>query len=554
MFFDHESIEDPEEYEDELYQEESSSEQSIDSEVEFHLYSQIHYSQNLGEASSLGRDEEGGAAGLRDGPPAPGEQHREEGSSAAAAGSAAQAAEDPEVIVLSDGPEDDSVYTSKAKRPRRSNAQGKAQIQPATSTPMQAEGAAHTMWGSSKKRKSSSKQLSPVSPAGAFALQEVLVIESSEEESLESESDHIESWMLVGAGSDDKDGDIILNLEGCATPTSQGDPDVDWSISTKDLEAQISNFGAVRRSGARYYTANKNVTCRNCARQGHLSKNCPVPKRVPPCCLCARRGHLQHSCPARFCQNCSLPGHCFRDCLEKPFWNKQCNRCHMQGHYADACPEIWRQYHLTTQPGQIQEAGPRRAPPSPAYCYNCSRRGHFGYECSEKRMHESMLPAYPFICCYDDKQEIRRRAFRVKRKAEELQGAGLLPQQPPTLGQEGPSHSKKSKSWREHRKQQKDGKWHRKMAEGPGEEQHRGHGLEEDFPRGLKRQAWKGSRSHRVPMLQAFTGSRALCVPGRLEAASRRKKSRKQKNAGPGASDNLFLIKQRRKKPKEKPW
>ncbi|KFV62448.1 Zinc finger CCHC domain-containing protein 7, partial [Dryobates pubescens] len=215
-------IEDPEEYEDELYQEESSSEQSIDSEVEFHLYSQIHYSQNLGEASSLGRDEEGGAAGLRDGPPAPGEQHREEGSSAAAAGSTAQAAEDPEVIVLSDGPEDDSVYTSKAKRPRRSNAQGKAQIQPATSTPMQAEGAAHTMWGSSKKRKSSSKQLSPVSPAGAFALQEVLVIESSEEESLESESDHIESWMLVGAGSDDKDGDIILNLEGCATPTSQG--------------------------------------------------------------------------------------------------------------------------------------------------------------------------------------------------------------------------------------------------------------------------------------------------------------------------------------------
>ncbi|NXP76478.1 ZCHC7 protein, partial [Ramphastos sulfuratus] len=181
-------------------------------------------------------------------------------------------------------------------------------------------------------------------------------------------------------------------------------------------QAQISNFGAMRRGAARYYTADKNVTCRNCARQGHLSKNCPVPKRVPPCCLCSRRGHLQHSCPARFCQNCSLPGHCFRNCLEKPFWNKHCNRCNMQGHYADACPEIWRQYHLTTQPGHIQEAGPRRTPMSPAYCYNCSRKGHFGYQCSEKRMHESMLPAYPFICCYDDKQEIKRRAYRLKRR------------------------------------------------------------------------------------------------------------------------------------------
>lgn len=28
----------------------------------------------------------------------------------------------------------------------------------------------------------------------------------------------------------------------------------------------------------RYYTADKNVTCRNCGRRGHLSKNCPTPK------------------------------------------------------------------------------------------------------------------------------------------------------------------------------------------------------------------------------------------------------------------------------------
>lgn len=28
----------------------------------------------------------------------------------------------------------------------------------------------------------------------------------------------------------------------------------------------------------RYYTADKNVTCKNCSRRGHLSKNCPTPK------------------------------------------------------------------------------------------------------------------------------------------------------------------------------------------------------------------------------------------------------------------------------------
>ncbi|NWT63230.1 ZCHC7 protein, partial [Erythrocercus mccallii] len=110
---------------------------------------------------------------------------------------------------------------------------------------------------------------------------------------------------------------------------------VNWSISHKDLEAQISNYAGVRHSSMRYYTSDKNVTCRNCHRPGHLSKNCPTPKKDPPCCLCAGRDHLQHSCPARFCLNCCLPGHYFRECLERAYWNKHCNRCDMKGHYAD---------------------------------------------------------------------------------------------------------------------------------------------------------------------------------------------------------------------------
>ncbi|NXB35167.1 ZCHC7 protein, partial [Eulacestoma nigropectus] len=207
---------------------------------------------------------------------------------------------------------------------------------------------------------------------------------------------------------------------------------VDWSISHKDLEARISNYAGMRHSSTRYYTADKNVTCRNCNRPGHLSKNCPTPKKVPPCCLCAGRDHLQHSCPARFCLNCCLPGHYFRECLERAYWNKHCNRCDMKGHYADACPEIWRQYHLTTKPGPIKAAGAHSERSVAVYCYNCSRKGHFGYECSERRMQGNMFPSSPFVYYYDDECDIKRRANRLKRKVADLQEAGLLPEQSET--------------------------------------------------------------------------------------------------------------------------
>ncbi|OPJ76689.1 zinc finger CCHC domain-containing protein 7 [Patagioenas fasciata monilis] len=162
--------------------------------------------------------------------------------------------------------------------------------------------------------------------------------------------------------------ELLLFFPTCrvGADLASGDVDVDWSISNKDLEAQISNRGGARH-GARYYSADKAVTCRNCGRAGHLSKNCPAPKKVPPCCLCAGRGHLQSNCPARFCLNCCLPGHCYQQCLERACWSKLCNRCHMKGHYAD------------TKPGPIKAAAAHAKRSASVYCYNCSQEGHFGY-------------------------------------------------------------------------------------------------------------------------------------------------------------------------------
>ncbi|KAI4894050.1 hypothetical protein NFI96_011491, partial [Prochilodus magdalenae] len=113
--------------------------------------------------------------------------------------------------------------------------------------------------------------------------------------------------------------------------------------------AQIFNKGAgLRRLSNRYYTE-KTVTCHNCNKIGHLSKNCPSPKKLPCCSLCGLQGHFVKTCPNRHCSNCSLPGHTYDDCLEKAYWHKCCHRCGMIGHFFDACPDIWRQYHITVR-------------------------------------------------------------------------------------------------------------------------------------------------------------------------------------------------------------
>ncbi|XP_064259550.1 zinc finger CCHC domain-containing protein 7 [Passer domesticus] len=572
IFAGYDDAENADVYEDELYPEESSSEQSVDSEVEFHLYSQIHYSQDLGEISALDEEADAGEAMAQSSGLA--EKEDEEKNLTELADGDTQLADEPEVIVLSDTPDEDSIYKSKAKRSRCSSAQGKARIHPVSSTPNHSRAAgcgalcAPVSGGGTPQQRGSSGRAAPALPAAPQAPQDVLVIDSSsEEESLISGSDDIESWMLLGAGADDRDGDIMLNLEGCATPVRKGNIDVNWSISHKDLEAQISNYAGVRHSSMRYYRADKSVTCRNCHRTGHLSKNCPTPKKAPPCCLCAGRDHLQHSCPARFCLNCCLPGHYFRECLERAYWNKHCNRCDMKGHYADACPEIWRQYHLTTKPGPIKAAGAHAERAVSVYCYNCSRQGHLGYECSEKRMQGNMFPTSPFVYYYDDECDIRRRANRLKRKVADLQEAGLLPEQSETPLQEEqlevPSQKKKSKLWKEHQgKQSRSSEQQKKLkvtrAKKAQEGKHRKapeiHGDPEDFPRGGRQQGCKGSRAQRRGLLQAHPGSKAVCVPQPPEGAKRKMKWKKQKTASPDSRDNLFLIKQRKKKSKQKSW
>ncbi|XP_045152569.1 zinc finger CCHC domain-containing protein 7 isoform X2 [Echinops telfairi] len=514
-------------YEDDLYHEESSSE-SVDSEVEFHLYSQVHYAQDLGNVRE--------------------EKHEEMDSENSELLSRKPIQQnlivlsDSEVIQLSDESEaltlsdEDSVYRCKGKT---------AEVQ------SQEE----TRGAPVKKYQRDIGKPKPEKRPGV--LQEVMIIEvssSEEEDSSVSESDNVESWMLLGCEvDDDKDDDILLNLVGCDSSVHEEDG-VNWFIGDKDVEAQICNNRSSGRWTQRYYSANKNVTCRNCDKCGHLSKNCPLPQKVRSCCLCSERGHLQYACPARYCLDCSLPMSSGHRCFERSSWRKRCARCDMIGHYADACPEIWRQYHLTTTPGPPKKPKTPSRPSALVYCYNCAQKGHYGHECTEKRMFNQTFPTSPFVYYYDDKYEIQERERRIKRKVKELQKNGDFPRQFKRSHVE--EDKKAHHTMREGRRSWKNSRWpqekqgtHRDVVVSRSRsrrererrpEADRWHEVDEDFPR--------GPRLHQKPRKSLRSAHDHRSREEKPSKEAKQGKQKKERDLGDDEHDNLFLIKQRKKK------
>ncbi|XP_008586038.1 PREDICTED: zinc finger CCHC domain-containing protein 7 isoform X1 [Galeopterus variegatus] len=543
MFGGYETIE---AYEDDLYREESSSELSVDSEVEFQLYSQIHYAQDLGNVI---REEE--------------HEEKNSGISKSLTSKPSQknliVLSDSEVIQLSDGSEvitlsdEDSIYRC-ARKNIRDQAQEKTRSPPASLLCNEL---------ADKKCKRDIETPKPEERTGV--IREVMIIEvsSGEEESTVSESDNVESWMLLGCEADDRDDGILLNLVGCENSVTEGEDGVNWFINDKDIEAQIGNNRSSGKWTRRYYSVNKNVTCRNCDRCGHLSKNCPLPQKVRPCCLCSERGHLQYSCPASFCWDCFLPMSSSHRCLARFFWRKRCDRCGMIGHYADACPEIWRQYHLTTKPGPPKKPKTPSGQSALVYCYNCAQKGHYGHECTEDRMFHEPFPTSPFIYYYDDKYEIQEREQRIKRKVKELQKNGNFPRQFKRSQMEAagkrPHHDVKKShaSWKSNRWPQENRESQKDMVNRNREREkqrkaNRHHEVDEDFPRGSKAHSSSSSFKTLKPH-KSFHHSSHYHKPreDKLPKEGKRgKQKKKEKYLEDDSNDNLFLIKQRKKKSK----
>ncbi|KAK7922077.1 hypothetical protein WMY93_008979 [Mugilogobius chulae] len=150
---------------------------------------------------------------------------------------------------------------------------------------------------------------------------------------------------------------------------------------------------------------NQSLFCPICKKMGHLAKNCQSQKKSHVCVLCGIQGHLQKDCPRQLCSRCGLLSHGFRACNRPPVWNQHCQRCGLMGHVTDICPDTWRQYHYITttveSPRKIQTFHTINQKKRPAYCYNCSRRGHYGHECSLKRMISGTFFTLPYVCHYD---------------------------------------------------------------------------------------------------------------------------------------------------------
>uniref|UniRef100_A0A7N4V4C0 Zinc finger CCHC-type containing 7 n=1 Tax=Sarcophilus harrisii TaxID=9305 RepID=A0A7N4V4C0_SARHA len=194
-------------YEDDLYRDESSSELSVDSEVEFQLYGQVHYAQDLGDVT---REEEN-------------EEKRSEDPESLNIKKTNQknliVLSDTDVIQISDGSEvislsdEDSIY--RCKRKNRGNQVLENQCDQ------------HSDELSRKKCKRGNK-----SKHGerSNVIQEVMVIEdSSNEEKItisESGESDVESWMLLECEVDDKDDNILLNLVGCETSVDEERPSI----------------------------------------------------------------------------------------------------------------------------------------------------------------------------------------------------------------------------------------------------------------------------------------------------------------------------------------
>lgn len=475
------SYKDREELEDDLYREDGGDSEGSEanSELEFRLYSQLHYSSNAGEmeeqvdrgeevkgldsmqlvtVKTADIDGEQEHAGERR-PPSPNmsklrqhvqkkeeKHHKQKKQKSHPNDQRLPSSFFEEVIVIDSGPDVISISDSDTADDEGVCAlKGKGLQRLQTSTPAQqgtqkrktALAVPVTVDSSSSESDSESESESKTKSDST----------DSSDSSDSSDSDILENWMILGRGNQDGDQSISLNLEGGSNSVADGEEEEgNWSVCDKDKEAQIYNKDknartAVQRVSSRYYTS-KNVQCRNCNKHGHLSKNCPEPKKVLPCFLCGNPGHQVSQCPNKHCNNCGLPGHLYESCSERAYWHKQCHRCRMTGHFFDACPEIWRQYHITTKTGTpVKQQGEDRGR-SPAYCYNCSRKGHFGHACTRQRMFNGTYPTTPFINHYDSVEDINRRQHRIKLKVKELKKNGFVPASSQTPLTPGPPKKK----------------------------------------------------------------------------------------------------------------
>ncbi|XP_065567967.1 zinc finger CCHC domain-containing protein 7-like isoform X1 [Artemia franciscana] len=175
-----------------------------------------------------------------------------------------------------------------------------------------------------------------------------------------------------------------------------------WKIDPAD------KYKDFRRN--RYFNTYKG-RCSNCNQVGHPFRECPDPIKPIICSMCGGVGHNRFQCQLALCLQCGT---------RTPKYQEMCSRCRhdlriiccickMQGHGPVRCPDVWRRYHLSTEPGHVSApcTPPQRLIVRKTGCCNCASKHHSVSSCPSRR--ESVLPlhlnetifSYENPFCYD---------------------------------------------------------------------------------------------------------------------------------------------------------
>ncbi|XP_013862092.1 zinc finger CCHC domain-containing protein 7 isoform X2 [Austrofundulus limnaeus] len=292
-----------------------------------------------------------------------------------------------------------------------------------------------------------------------------------QEEEEEDSDQPIEEWMILGGEELEEDSNILLNLGYWSSSDDEfGDEDIPDEKSTLDIWAvsDKDKYGAAQSLAFRYFIPGPSSICYVCNKTGHLAKYCT-----------SQKGHIQRDCPRRPCPHCGLTSHGLDPCRVPPVWKQHCQRCGTMGHLTDACPDTWRQYHLTVDlevPLKPRTVCSLKQKSHRAHCYNCSDRGHYGYECTRRRMISGTFPSLPYVCHYDTAEDVLLRGTRTHTGAKDLLSTGSCP--PPdhlreraaVCGEKNGRSRKKQevrgrrKTWPERRRERREVKRLRKEA------------------------------------------------------------------------------------------
>ena len=197
----------------------------------------------------------------------------------------------------------------------------------------------------------------------------------------------------------------------------------DWKIGVEDKYRTSSSGSGGGRGGTRYYLGGHGQSpagrrtsrgrCMNCNEFGHYANECAEPEKDLVCRLCAAvNDHQTDYCSDQVCLRCgSREGRYDRPCQRcLDAAGETCPQCGVRGHLSQQCPDNWRRFHDTVDPGRASE--PQRPladchkRASEMFCVNCCRKGHHLHHCHAYQHRNTKPLSVLKVCSYECQHQV----------------------------------------------------------------------------------------------------------------------------------------------------